>query len=104
MKNKHKSQRVGAKRGRGSENKTTVVDILQESGNVVNAMVENTSSATLGAFMVANVAKGYTLITDSYPAYRRANAGYNHVVVDHTKDIYVVDGSTTNGFEVTGHN
>ncbi len=28
-----------------------------------------------------------------------ANAGYNHVVVDHTKDIYVVDGSTTNGFE-----
>ncbi len=62
-------------------------------------MVENTSSATLGAFMVANVAKGYTLITDSYPAYRRANAGYNHVVVDHTKDIYVVDGSTTNGFE-----
>lgn len=99
LKNKHKSQRVNAKRGRGSENKTMVFGILSNDGKIHNEMVEDTKNTTLLPIMVDKVAKGSTIVTDGYHVYKRLAKDYNHVVVDHVKDIYVVDGLHTNSIE-----
>jgi transposase-like protein len=99
LKNKHKSQRTKAKPGRGSENKTMVFGLLQENGKVVNHMVKNADHKTLSQIMVDHVAEGSTLVTDGYHAYKRLASKYNHVIVDHANDIYVVNGLSTNNLE-----
>ncbi|MEO8087032.1 MAG: IS1595 family transposase [Bacteroidota bacterium] len=99
LKNKHKHQRVKAKPGRGSQNKTMVFGLLQENGKVVNYMVKNADIKTLSKIMADHVEKGSTIVTDGYHAYKRLSANYTHVVVDHNKDIYVVNGLSTNNLE-----
>lgn len=103
LENKSKSIRAAARkketRGRAYKNKTVVAGLRGECGTVVNRMVENTSVKNLQSLMVDHVEKGSTIVSDSWPAYIRATEGYSHVVVDHTKDIYVVNGYTTNGLE-----
>ena len=99
LKNKHKHERVNAKPGRGSQNKTMVFGLLEENGKVVNHMVEKAYHKTLSKIMVDHVEKGSTLVTDGYHAYKRLSKNYNHVIVDHNNDVYVVNGLSTNNLE-----
>ena len=99
LKNKHKSQRVKAKPGRGSQNKTMVFGVLQNDGSIHNEVVKNTTTTTLIPIMQDKVAKGSTIVTDGYHIYKRLAKDYNHVVVDHAQDIYVFEGLHTNSIE-----
>lgn len=102
FKNLHKSKRakIKSKPGRGASLKTMVFGILQEDGTVLNKVVQNTKTDTLLPIMDAAVEKGSTIVTDGYHVYKRLAANYNHVVVDHTKDIYVTsEGLHTNTIE-----
>lgn len=99
LKNKHKSQRINQKPGRGSQNKTMVFGILQKDGKVHNQVVDNTRQDTLLPIMHGRVAKGSKIVTDGYHIYKRLAKDYEHVVVDHAKDIYVIDGDHTNDIE-----
>lgn len=98
LKNKHKSQRVRQKPGRGSQNKTMVFGLLTD-GAVHNHVVENTQTNTLLPIMDARVEDGSTVVSDGYHIYKRLTDNYTHVVVDHAKDEYVKDGFHTNGLE-----
>lgn len=101
LKNKHKSERklLKSKPGRGASSKIMVFGILNE-GKVHNQVVEDTKTSTLLPIMDSKVEKGATIVTDGYHIYNRLKANYNHVVVDHTKDIYVTpEGLHTNGIE-----
>jgi transposase-like protein len=100
LENKHKSQRVKAKPGRGSQNKTMVFGVLQNDGSVHSQVVRDTKTSTLIPIMESQVEKGSTIVTDGYHIYKRLAANYNHVVVDHSKDIYVSsEGLHTNSIE-----
>lgn len=98
LKNKHKIEGVGAKPGRGSQNKTMVFGLL-EDGKVHPQVVKDSTNKTLLTIMDNRVTKGETIVTDGFHVYNRLSANYNHIVVDHNKDIYVVDGFHTNSIE-----
>lgn len=97
--NKHKRLRENAKRGRGSDNKTMVIGLLEKDGVVQTQIVKDTTTLTLTNLMVSKVEKGSTVVTDAYYSYRSLKYHFNHVFVDHGKDEYVKDGYTTNGIE-----
>lgn len=100
LKNKHKSQRIDQKPGRGSQNKTMVFGILQNDGKVHAEMVPATTNANLFPIMFNRVEKGSTIVTDGYHIYKRLAGNYKHVVVDHNKDEYVSpEGFHTNSIE-----
>ena len=99
LKNKHKSQIVKQKPGRGSQNKTIVFGALQEGGSVHTQMVKDTTTNTLLPIMNSRVAKGSTIVTDGFHVYKRLANDYNHVVVYHAKNIYVLNGFHTNSIE-----
>jgi transposase-like protein len=102
FKNLHKSKRakIKSKPGRGASLKTMVFGILQDDGKVINQVVADTKTTTLLPIMVDRVAKGSTIVTDGYHIYKRLSSDYNHVVVDHTRDIYVTaEGLHTNTIE-----
>lgn len=98
LKNKHKSQRTKAKPGRGSENKTMVFGLL-EDGKVKNYVVPDVTTERLIKIMQDQVAKGSTIVTDGFHVYKRLSDNYDHIVVDHSKDQYVVNGFHTNSIE-----
>ncbi len=100
LKNKHKSERakLKSKPGRGASKKTMVFGILND-GKVHNQVVLDTKTTTLIPIMESKVEKGSTIVTDGYHIYKRLAANYNHVVVDHTRDVYVVNGFHTNSIE-----
>ena len=99
LKNKHKTQRKRAKPGRGSQNKTMVFGLKEKDGKVYNEMVADATRLTLHKIMVEKVAKGSTIVTDGFHVYKRLAGNYNHVIVDHDKDVFVIDGLTTNNIE-----
>ena len=39
------------------------------------------------------------MVTDGFQAYKRLASNYNHVIVDHNNDVYVVNGLSTNNLE-----
>lgn len=99
LKKKHKSQRVKAKRGRGSQNKTMVIGLLENGGAVHAQVVSDSTNKSLIPIMYDKVAKGSTIVTDGFQVYRRLSNNYNHIVVDHSSDVYVVNGFHTNPIE-----
>ncbi len=94
--NKHANKRL--REGRGAVGKTPVVGIRDENGNVIAKPVNNTMRYTLHRFIKENVAVGSTVVTDSFPAYRRLK-GYTHKTVNHSIGEYIKDQAHTNGIE-----
>ncbi len=93
---KHK----GGKRGRGSENKTPVVGLVQRKGDIKAFVVNNTKSSTVLPLVDRLVTKGSHIFTDEYQVYDRlTHMGYNHEKVMHSKDIYVIGEAHTNTIE-----
>lgn len=81
-------KKKGSKRGRGSENKTPVVAVLDTKSKTIMPIVENT------------VEKGSQVYTDEYPIYNKLVAmGYAHDKVLHSSNIYVIGDVQTNTIE-----
>jgi transposase-like protein len=102
LKWKHKKERAAlkSKPGRGAAKKTMVFGIVQNDGKIHNEVVKNVQRSTLLPIMVDKVAKGSTVVTDAFNVYEGLMVDYSHIVVDHTKDIYVTaEGLHTNTIE-----
>jgi len=92
--------RRGGKRGRGSENKTPVVGILERGGNVIAKVADNVKTKTVMPNIEANVEKGATVCTDELWSYNPINReGYKHLRVKHGAREYVRGIAHTNSIE-----
>lgn len=98
-KNRHKDKKIEGSQGRSAKDKTPVVGLIEQDGRVRTFVVKNTEAATLHPIMVANVAAGSTLVTDSYNSYKGLDKIYNHVTVKHEAGgFYVVRDADNNKF------
>lgn len=88
------------KRGRGSENKTPVVGIVERKGIVRAKVMSDTKSSTIMPFIRENVEIEANLMTDMYQSYNKATQhGYKHDRVNHGAKEYVRGNIHTNTIE-----
>jgi len=99
--NKHKKERAKLnENGTGAVNKTPVVAMLQRDGNMVTVVAPVANGETIKPFIYKHVAKGATVYTDGFGAYKGLDRDYTHEVVYHDKDEYVKAGNIhTNSIE-----
>ena len=90
----------GGKRGRGSENKTPVIGILERGGSVVAKVAGNVKTKTVLPNILANVEKGATICSDELRSYNPiGHVGFVHVRVSHGAKEYVRGIAHTNSIE-----
>ncbi len=78
------------KRGRGSENKTIVLGIVERKGRARGIVIPDVKARTLIPEIETNVQKDATVYTDDLPSYNKLeNAGFNHKTVAHSQKVYV---------------
>lgn len=88
------------KRGRGAENKTIVMGMMEKSGELIAKVVPNIKKKTLQTIIENNIAKGSELHTDELPSYTGLrNKGYTHKTVNHGDKQYVNGDCHVNGIE-----
>ena len=87
------------KRGRGAENKTAVIGIVERQGSVVAKAVPNVKSSTIMPLIRSNVEIGANLMTDEYNIYNKAGKEYNHQRINHSTKEYVRGDIHTNTIE-----
>ncbi len=72
------------KRGRGSENKTSVVGLAQRKGIIKAKVTKNTKSPTIKSIIKDNVEIGIDLVTDEYRSYNGlGKLGFKHFTINH---------------------
>jgi transposase len=78
------------KHGRGSENKSVVLGIIERNGRARAIIVPDVKAKTLIPHIEAHVIKCADVYTDDYPTYQcLSRLGFKHQVVAHSKKIYV---------------
>ena len=78
------------KRGRGSENKSVVLGIVERNGRARAIVVPDVKAKTLIPHIEANVIKCADIYTDDLLSYQRlTKLGFKHQTVAHSKKIYV---------------
>ena len=92
---------VGGKRkgirGRGARGKTIVAGVVERNGSVSASVVPNVTSDTLLPMIAEATSPTATIYTDDMPSYGRLKRmGYNHKVIAHYSNIYVVGDIHTN--------
>lgn len=88
------------KRGRGSENKTAVLGIVERNGKVETCIIPNVKSKTILPIVSQNVTKEATVFTDEFRSYNALpSMGYKHFTIPHTEKIYVLGNVHTNTIE-----
>ncbi len=89
------------KRGRGSENKTVVLGIVERKGRAKAIVVPDVKAKTLIPAIEANVIKDATVYTDDLMSYDKlGNLGFDHKTVPHSQKVYVTsDDIHTNSVE-----
>jgi transposase-like protein len=92
--------RTGGKRGRGSENKTPVVGVVQRKGQIKAIAVNDTKQKTVTPIIERLVEKGTAIHTDEYSVYNNLTAkGYTHHQIMHSAKVYVSGNVHTNTIE-----
>ena len=90
----------GGKRGRGSENKTPVVGMVERGGKLEVRKVSNVKRNTIMPMIVNNVENGSQIFTDEFKVYDiLPEMGYKHDTVPHGDKIYVLGNSHVNTIE-----
>ena len=93
-------KKKGGKRGRGSENKTAVMGIVERGGKIHTEIIPDAKKSTLQPIVEENVEKGATVYTDEWVSYNGlTEAGYNHAKILHSHEIYVMGEIHTNTIE-----
>lgn len=78
------------KRGRGSENKTSVVGLVQRKGKLKAKVTKNTKSYTIKSIIKDNVEIGINLVTDEYRSYGDlGKLGFKHFTICHGNEKWV---------------
>lgn len=88
------------KPGRGSENKTPVIGLVERQGKVKAEVTADTKSTTVMPIVKANVKVGAKVMTDEYSSYSKIGKnGYIHRKVNHGRKEYVKGEVYTNTIE-----
>jgi transposase-like protein len=88
------------KRGRGAENKTPVVGMVERKGNITAQTTKDTTRSTLSYLISKNITAGSSIITDEYKSYKKVSMlGYKHGTINHAKKQYVKGQLHTNTIE-----
>lgn len=96
--NMHASTRARRNVGRGGDDKTTVLGIIERGGRVRTKVVPNRKKKTLQAEVRQNVEAGSAVFTDFLLSYEGLDADYTHQMVDHAIE-YVNGNVHTNTME-----
>lgn len=87
-------------RGRGAAHKTPVVGIVQRGGDVRAIVTPNTKMKVLLPFILNNVKKFSTVMSDEYRSYRMVHLfGYDHHTITHGKYQWADGDCYTNTIE-----
>ena len=98
-KNMHAKQRKAAIRGTGGTGKTPVFGMKSRAGEVRAQVVASVGREDLHRVIKGNVAKGSTLYTDQWVAYRGLSEYFKRETVNHGLREYVKGYCHTNGIE-----
>jgi transposase-like protein len=83
-----------------SENKTTVMGLVERGGQVMGQVIPDTKIRTMIPIIVKHVDSNAKVYTDAYRAYRTLKKlMYDHQSVDHSQGEYVVGDAHTNTIE-----
>jgi hypothetical protein len=99
-KNRHKDKKK-SRQGR-LDDKTPVVGMLDNSGNVITQVTPMVTKRAVTDFILDNTKRepGTKLITDSHPSYNKVGRKFDdHIIVKHSAGQYMVNGFHTNGLE-----
>lgn len=80
-KNRHADKKIKNSQGRSSHDKTPVVGLYEEKGQVRTFVVQNTSSETLHGIIKENVSADAIVVTDAYRSYNGLSSNFRHIVV-----------------------
>ncbi len=98
-KNRHSDKKTKGGQGRGGEDKTPVIGILERGGNVKAKKAKDVSNKTLKSFINQNVKRGSTIMTDEWKSYKGLSLLFGHEIVKHSMGEYVNGAVHTNTLE-----
>jgi transposase-like protein len=98
-KNRHKDKKTEGGQGRGGEDKTPVVGVLQRDGKVKAQKVKDVSRKTLHGVIKQHVKPGSVIMTDEWKSYNGLALLYGHQAVRHAMGEYVNGACHTNTLE-----
>lgn len=88
------------KRGRGSDNKTPVVSLIERKGKVRSFQTDRVTAKNLKEVIRQNVDKSSTIMTDEFKSYHGLNKEFkSHQIVNHGQKEYVNGIASTNTVE-----
>lgn len=93
-----KTKRHNGGQGRSTKQKTPVMGLLSD-GFVHARVIPNASGRILKGIIDELVRKGSTIITDGWCGYNGLHRQYTHIIVEHSKGVYVNGGFHTNSIE-----
>lgn len=96
--NMHAGKRAQRITGRGGNDKTAVIGILERGGKIRTSVVANRKKKTLQSEVKKHVEAGSALYTDFLLSYDGLESDYAHQVIDHAVS-YVEGNCHTNGLE-----
>ena len=86
-------------RGRGANNKTIVLGILERKGQVYTKIVENVSKETLMEEIKNKTKKGSVFYTDGWRSYADLKQFGKHNIIKHNEDLFADGHNHINGIE-----
>ncbi len=93
-------KKVKYNKGRSFKDKTPVLGMLDENGNIKTIVIPNTRAEVLKPLVYKTIETNSIIVTDEWKAYKGLDKDYTHFVVDHGRSQYVNDqGFTTNPLE-----
>ncbi len=98
-KNRHKDKKTEGGQGRGGDDKTPVVGVLQRDGKVRAQKVKDVTRKTLHGVIKQHVAPGSMIMTDEWKSYNGLALLYGHQAVKHAMGEYVNGACHTNTLE-----
>lgn len=99
-KNRPWHKKVKYSQGRSFKDKTPVLGMLNDRGQLQTKVIPNTKAHTIKPIINKTVAKNSIIVTDEWKAYSKLYTRYNHYIVDHSRKQYVNEnGFTTNALE-----
>jgi len=98
-KNRHSDKKTEGRQGRGGEDKTPVIGILERGGKVKAQKAKNVSGKTLKSFIKRNVKKGSQIMTDEWKSYNGLSLLFGHSIVKHSMGEYVNGSIHTKALE-----
>lgn len=99
--NKHKKVREAVNQnGKGVNSpKIAVMAMLQRNGDIRTQVIPEATGAVLKPIINDNIIGGSVVVTDGHRGYKGLDTGFNHNVVNHEQDEFVVGTMHTNSVE-----